>query len=166
MAADGRAIANFVLDLCAANRREITNLSLQKIIYFCHVWSLIKLERPLIRHNFEAWQYGPVLQYVYREFKAFESEPITIRAMCLDPMTGNENVAACEFDSSTRALLERVVDFYSRLTASDLVQLTHVEGGPWDSVWNHDGNVNPGMKIDNDSIRKYYSKIGSPYTLQ
>lgn len=56
MSLDGRAIANFVLDYCEKHARPVTNLSLQKIIYFCHVWSLVKLQKPLVKQQFEAWQ--------------------------------------------------------------------------------------------------------------
>jgi len=84
MVYDGREIANFILDFCDKKNVRVSNLALQKILYFCHVWSLVKLDRPLIRHQFEAWQFGPVLQYVYREFKDFEKQPITSRAYKLD----------------------------------------------------------------------------------
>ena len=62
MTHDGRAVANFVLDHVDSSGVLVTPLALQKIVYFCHVWSLIELRRPLIRHSFEAWEHGPVLQ--------------------------------------------------------------------------------------------------------
>jgi uncharacterized phage-associated protein len=163
---DGRAVANFVLDFCEARGRGITNLSLQKIVYFCHVWSLIELRRPLLRHQFEAWQYGPVLQYLYREFRAFESEPITVRATRIDPGTGEKHVVSYSFDEETEALLTEVVDFYSRLSAGELVKLSHVKGGPWDTAWNHEGRINPGMKIENAAIATYYVKVRAPFSVQ
>ena len=166
MSLDGRAVANFVLDICEARGRGITNLSLQKIVYFCHVWSLIELDRPLVKHRFEAWQFGPVLQYLYREFKAFESDPIVGRAKGIDPGTGEKRVVPYAFDKQTEELLTEVVDFYSRLSAADLVRLSHVKGGPWDTVWNHEGRVNPGMKIDNAVISAYYAKARAPFSIQ
>ena len=166
MSLDGRAVANFVLDLCDAEGRGVTNLSLQKIVFFCHVWCLIKLDRPLLKHQFEAWQYGPVLQYLYRDFKEFEREPIIGRASCIDPGTGEKRVVKYEFDRETEALLTEVVSFYSRLSAGELVKLSHARGGPWDQVWSHLGRVNPGMKIDNSLIANFYSKVSTPFTLQ
>jgi uncharacterized phage-associated protein len=166
MGLDGRAVANFVLDFCEARGRGITNLSLQKLVYFCHVWSLIQLDRPLVRHQFEAWQYGPVLQYLYREFRAFESEPIVSRATGIDPGTGENRVVPYAFDQRTGALLREVVDFYSRLSGAELVKLSHVRGGPWDTVWNHEGRINPGMKIDNATIAAYYAKVRAPFSVQ
>lgn len=166
MSHDGRAVANFVLDFCEVRNRNITNLSLQKIVYFCHVWSLIKRQKPLVKHQFEAWQYGPVLQYLYREFRAYDSSPIAARATKIHAVTGQKVVVNYDFDTETTALLECIVDFYSRLRAADLVELSHVKGGPWDQSWNHNGTINPGMKIDDGIIQEYYSKMKPPYLLQ
>lgn len=163
MNADGRAIANFVLDVCEADGRGISNLALQKIVYFCHAWILVKHNKPLIRHHFEAWQYGPVLQYLYRDFNEFENKPITNRARKLNPVTGEKEVVAYSLDTETETLLRKVVSFYSRLNAGTLVELSHADDGPWHEVWHHGEKVKPGMKIEDDSIRSYYSKKSSPF---
>jgi uncharacterized phage-associated protein len=163
---DGRAIANFVLDLCDGRSRAVTNLALQKIVYFCHVWSLIDLRRPLVRHNFEAWDFGPVLPYLYRAFRDHDRSPITARATQVDPLDGKHRVVVYDLDPATESLLRKITEFYSRLRASDLVQLSHAEGGPWHSVWHHRGTVNPGMKIDDASILEFYSKAARPFSIQ
>jgi uncharacterized phage-associated protein len=87
---DGRAVANFVLDACSGQRIAVSNLALQKLVYFCHVWTLIEHGRPLIKQRFEAWEYGPVLPYLYREFKAYDRSPITGRATKIDPANGDQ----------------------------------------------------------------------------
>lgn len=166
MEIDGRAVANFILDYCESKNRPVTNLSLQKIVYFCHVWTLVKQGHPLIKHQFEAWQYGPVLQYLYREFKEFDRKAISSRATEIDPDTGKRRVVRYNFPQSVKDLLETTVDFYSRLRAGDLVELTHAEGSPWHEVWHHAGAVNPGMKIGNDAIIAYYSKVPAPNKVQ
>ncbi|TQI75517.1 putative phage-associated protein [Bosea sp. AK1] len=163
---DGRAVANYVLDFCDKQNRALTNLGLQKVVYFCHVWSLLDLGRPLIKHSFEAWEYGPVLPYLYREFKAFDRSPISGRAFQLDPRNGTRQVVRYQFDSETEAFLASIVGFYTRLSAGALVQLSHVEGGPWYEAWNHGGSVNPGMKIDDGQIREFYSRIRRPFSAQ
>jgi uncharacterized phage-associated protein len=166
MSLDGRAVANFVLDFCEARGRRITNLCLQKIVYFCHVWSLIQLGKPLVRHQFEAWQFGPVLQYLYREFRRFDDQPIVGRATKIDPATGKSAIVKYALDDETEELLNRVVDFYSLLSPADLVQMCHAKGGPWDKVWNHQGRVYPGMKIDNSAIVQFYCKVNFPFVSQ
>lgn len=163
---DGRAVANFILDYCDGRERRVTNLALQKLVYFCHVWSLIALRAPLVRHKFEAWEFGPVLPYLYRSFKNYDRAPILGRAMQIDPADGKHRVVSYNFSFETDSLLREIVEFYSRLRAGDLVELSHVEGGPWHSVWNHAGTVNPGMKIDDSSILEFYSKVPTPFSTQ
>jgi uncharacterized phage-associated protein len=166
MSYDGRAVANFVLDECAAVGVPVTHLALQKLVYFCHVWSLIELGRPLVRQSFEAWQHGPVLQYLYREFKGFGDAPVTSRAVKQNPTTGCLEPARHEFDQLTAVLLTKVVAIYCRLSASTLREMSHAPGGPWDRVWHHGGKINPGMRIDNREIERFYSRIRLPVTLQ
>lgn len=163
---DGRAIANFILDFCDDREASVTHLDLQKIVYFCHVWSLIGLRRPLVRHKFEAWEFGPVLPYLYREFRSFERAPIKGRAMQIDPLDGRKRVVQYSFDQETESHLSRIVSFYSRLRTSDLVELSHVVGGPWHKVWYHGGKINPGMKINDNEIAEFYSKVSCPFSVQ
>lgn len=156
---DGRAVANFILDVCEAEGRAISNLALQKIIYFCHVWSLVKLGKPLVKQKFEAWQFGPVLQYVYREFREFERDSITSRAKKVSPLSGEMEIVGYDLDDDTTLFLRNVVLVYSGISVGNLVDLSHAKGGPWDVVWNHGGKVNPGMTIDNDLIANYYAAL-------
>lgn len=164
--ADGRAVANFVIDVCAQNGVSLTNLSLQKIVYFAHVWSLVLLGKPLVKHQFEAWKHGPVLQYLYQHFKSFDRQPIDRAATRLDPYSGKEVKVEQDFDADTETLLHKVVEHYSRFTAGYLVEISHERGGPWETVWNHKHIVNPGMKISNKDIVEFYSKTPIPFRLQ
>ena len=164
MTFDGRAIANCILDLAEDQGIALSNLSLQKVMFFCHAWHLVDTGQPLIKAEFEAWQHGPVLQYIYRQFKEFESKPIKTRAGAMNPLTGRSEVVHYEIDANTVERLKRVVSFYGRLEPWDLVDLSHIKGGPWDQVWNHSGRINPGMKIPNIAVREFYSQAakGSP----
>jgi uncharacterized phage-associated protein len=127
---------------------------------------LVQFDRPLIKQHFEAWQFGPVLQYLYREFKDFEDRPITGRATRLNPNTGSTEIVQYSFDTQIETLLAEAVDFYSRLGAGDLVRLSHAAGGPWERAWHYSGAVNPGMKIDNAAIKKYYSSAPLSFVKQ
>jgi len=162
---DGRAVANFVLDYCDERSLEITNLALQKILFFCHAESVVRRKTPLIKHEFEAWKHGPVLQYLYSEFKNFDDRPITSRATRLDPSTGKRLIAECELNSLDRVFLNAVLDIYTRIDTWQLVKLSHAEGGPWDKTWNHDGNTNPGMKITTQDILESFDSPSANKTI-
>jgi len=163
---DGREVANYILDYADESGISVTNLGLQKITYFCHVWFLISANKPLIKQNFEAWEFGPVLPYLYRFFKEFGDQKITTRATKLDPKTGNNVIARINIDKGEENLLESIVSFYSRLSVNQLVEQSHVSDGPWHEVWHHEAKVNPGMQISNQTILNFYTSKKTLYTLQ
>ncbi len=163
MVHDGRAIANFVLDAAEHTGRSVSNLTLQKLVYFCHVWSLVDLQRPLVKHSFEAWEYGPVLQYLYRDFRRFEAGAITDRARRINRFTGVSEVVSAVLAADTRELLNRVLSFYGGLSAGALVALAHADDGPWHKVWNHGGKINPGMRIADRDIARFYARVHRPF---
>lgn len=166
MSHDGRAVANWILDASERNGIGLSNLALQKIIYFCHAWHLVETGDPLIENQFEAWQHGPVLNYIYRQFKSFEARPITGRATAMNRFTGRQEIVQIDLPQNLADRLERIVRFYGKLEPWDLVDLSHESGSPWDKTWHFDGKVNPGMKISNEAIAEYYSKASPHYRVQ
>lgn len=166
MPQDGRAIANLVLDEAQNMGIEISNLSLQKILFFCHAWHLVETDEPLIKHEFEAWQHGPVLQYVYRQFKACEDRAISQRATKLDPFTGKQIIVRTDLALETIERIRRVLSFYGRLSPWDLVDLSHASGGPWDEVFNSKSKINPGMKISHNAVKTFYSQAAKGRPIQ
>jgi uncharacterized phage-associated protein len=158
MTFDGRAIANCILDLADAEGIQISNLALQKIVYFCHAWHLVETGSPLVKTEFEAWQHGPVLQYLYRQFKDFENRPIRGRAMSMNPANGKPELVLYELDSDTMNRIKRIFGFYGQMEPWDLVDMSHEKGGPWDQIFNHSGKINPGMKITHTAIHEFFSR--------
>lgn len=157
MAYDVREIANFVLDAAEAEGLGISNLSINKIVYFLHASFLVQFDRPLVTAKIEAWNYGPVFRELYREFKSFENQPINRRAHRISPETGQRELCSYHFPVDENEFLERLTQKYVRFSAGTLVSMSHERGGPWDQVWNHDKAVNASMSISNDIIRNWYA---------
>jgi uncharacterized phage-associated protein len=53
---DPRSICNLILDEAGSAARPITNLALQKLLYFTHALHLVETKSPLVTGFFEAWQ--------------------------------------------------------------------------------------------------------------
>jgi uncharacterized phage-associated protein len=157
MSYDPRAIANIVLDIADYEKAQITNLALNKIIYFLHAWYLAETGRPLVDAKIEAWDYGPVIREVYSEFKSNKSKIIKNRAMKFDVdklerVIVSEQIKCDDYDS----LVENIKK-YIHIPASKLVNLSHIKCGPWDIVYNESGRINPGMEITDDIILEYFT---------
>ena len=54
----------------------VSNLKLQKLLYFVQGNFLRVLKRACFYEEIEAWKYGPVIPEVYSEFKMFGSNDI------------------------------------------------------------------------------------------
>lgn len=156
MGHDPRAIANALLDLADDQACALSNLSLNKLIFFIHSDSIVKKSKRLSSLTFEAWQYGPVLPIIYHQFKVHGSNRITSRATKIDPKSGDSiTVSYSEILPDIDFIRSRFLE-YIQLSASALVSLSHEPGGAWDRVWN--GAVeNVGMKITDDLILSYSS---------
>lgn len=160
---DVRDVANFILASAQVRSLEITNLALQKLLYFVHGWFFATYEQPLIKNKFEAWQYGPVQRVVYEQFKHLHNRPLNgVRATFLDPMTGNKVSREPEISASDAHLILSVLDKYKDYTASQLVDESHVEDGPWEYVWSQAADsIYPGMKIPDELIFMHFKRL--PY---
>ena len=158
MAYDVRSLANLVLDFAERSNTEVSNMTINKIVYFLHAWYVAKTGKPLVTAKIEAWEYGPVFRELYWEFKQFGKEKITTRATRRNPETTQKEICADSFDSADLEFLQPLMEEYLGISAGRLVELSHEPGGPWDQVYNHEGESNPGMRISDDLIRDFFGK--------
>lgn len=121
------ALANAILKKSREKNIDITNLKMQKLVYFAQGFSLALLDRPLFPEEIQAWTYGPVIPSLYNELKKFGSEP-------LKGMIESDDIVA-EEDAQVSQLLDEVIDRFGKLSASDLVALSHKDGSPWALAW-------------------------------
>lgn len=131
---DPRAIANLILDEADQGGIKITNLALQKLLYFAHGIFLIQTKKPLVSGYFEAWKYGPVHPSAYRAFKDAGSSPIIMRAVGKDPLTGHPRQIRSIDDHKIIALVRHVLHSYGTMSPGRLVDLSHAKNSPWDFV--------------------------------
>ncbi|MCZ3377279.1 MULTISPECIES: type VI toxin-antitoxin system SocA family antitoxin [unclassified Rhizobium] len=154
---DPRAIANYVLELAEEDARPVTNIVLQKLIYFCHAFFLLEHEKPLVSGYFEAWTYGPVHPALYKSFKEFGANPIRGRASRYDVISGASFVIEPISDKSARRVIRSVMVNFSSLSAGQLVDLSHAPNGPWHyTVENSKINANLGLRITDDVTKERF----------
>ena len=148
MTYDPRAVANLILDMRDQRKLETTNLELQKLLYFCHAYHLSRTQKPLISGVFEAWQNGPVCPEIYHAFKEFGASSIKSRAKKKNYLTGSMEVIQEKIPIAIANTIEDDVRGLSKLSAWQLVDLSHAENGPWDRVVKASKNgVVAGMRI-------------------
>jgi len=156
MGYDSRSVTNFILDLCDEHGFEVSNMGLNKIIFFAHSDLIATQEHALVKTTFEAWQHGPVLPIIYHEFKSYGPSSIRSRAKRLCKFTGDKVVAEYSHLIHLKQFLTDCVSVYGKMSAFQLRALSHKKGGAWDYIWNSSENHDLGMKIPNSLI---YQKV-------
>jgi uncharacterized phage-associated protein len=130
-----QAIANYFLDKGEEERRDISQMKLQKLVYIAYGWVLAATGERLFDEPIEAWDHGPVIPSLYHEFKHNGSGPILDRAIFFDLDTLEEVVPTVDAgDTDTRVLLDTVWESYKRFSSAALRRKTHEPDTPWSRV--------------------------------
>lgn len=159
---DARAVANFLLDLADAERVKLTQMSLLKLIYFAHGWHLAKCALPLVRQDFEAWTYGPVIKVVRDEFSEFGDGAISGRATRFDLIAGRRYVVHPELTQQDQTFVRTIFKAYHGYSAWQLSELTHEAGSPWDRLWNSESPIGRlALRLRNEDIRAHFMSISN-----
>lgn len=115
----------------------ITPLKLQKLLYYIQGMALRIYGKPAFLNNISVWQYGPVIEEVYQQYKG--RSPIS---------TPKTNYEVCD---GLKKVIELVVSSYGKIEAESLIDLTHDED-PWIK------SKNNGI-ISIDVIKEYFNKV-------
>lgn len=119
--ADVMDVARYFLTLVNEEEGDLmSNLKLQKLLYYAQGYHLAMYGEPLFDEEICAWQYGPVVPKVYHEYKQYGRQAI--------PKPENADFSA--LSSNARQLIEDVYEEYGQYEASVLMHFTHEES-PW-----------------------------------
>lgn len=138
-------VADFFINFTHEVGDPITNLRLQKLVYYAQAWYLAIYGERLIDDQFEAWVHGPVCPALYRRFRDYRWNPIT------------EEVPAPVLPPKVSEHLEEIMDVYGSYSAWDLERLTHAER-PWLSARGDLAPDEPAAEaISEDEMREFYA---------
>jgi|LakMenEpi03Aug12_release.lakeMendotaPanAssembly.Ray.scaffolds.fasta_scaffold324548_2 uncharacterized phage-associated protein len=147
-------VSDYFIALSNETGNLISNLKLQKLVYYAQAWHLANFKKDLFVEDFQAWVHGPVMPALYGEYKMFGWKPIiredltSVKLLEIKQLLSNEVLS----------LLDLITDEYFGMSAFELEQLTHNEE-PW-------VNSRIGLQMDEpsdriitkESIMKYYSR--------
>lgn len=144
-------IAAYFLERAREEKKTLTPMQIQKLVYFAHGWHLAIEGMPLLDEQVEAWQYGPVIPSLYHEFKHCGARPI-------------EYIPIRQFDPADglKSILDRVWEVYGGFTGSQLSAMTHKQGSPWFQVVREqyrDKHIPMGTDIPREKIEMHFTRL-------
>ena len=117
-----RNIADYIISFSHEHGDPVSNLKLQKLLYYSQAWYLALYDKPLFDERLEAWVHGPAVPPVYGMFKGWAWTPIG-EVPPLDHCREQVGQHVAEH-------LDEVMDVYGGMAAYDLEKLAHSEM-PW-----------------------------------
>ncbi len=119
-------IARYIVNKCVEDNRPISNLQLQKILYYVQINFIRILNEPAFNDDIQAWQYGPVVPNVYREY--VDCGGTSIYRTYRD----TERIFKRGIE---KEIVDKVIILCLRLNPWELVERTHKEDSPWAKVY-------------------------------
>lgn len=117
-------VAKYIVTYSNQKSKPVSNLKLQKILYFAWIDYFKQKNSYLFEDHICAWGFGPVVPAVYRRFCIYAGEPIS-------------REYDVEIEPVDTDVLNGIIDQYLDLSASKLVDMSHEENRSWHQVYNN-----------------------------
>ena len=118
-------LANYIVDKCIKDNVPITNLQLQRILYFVQK-DFLKRGSRAFSDNIEAWEFGPVVPNVYFCFCGFGAMPILFISRDTVPNL-----------STDKNIIDNIVENKRSLTPWEIAKETSKITGAWFKVYDN-----------------------------
>ena len=135
-------VAEHIIERCNKEGRPISNLKLQKILYFVQAEFLVSTGFVCFPEDIEAWDFGPVVPTVYHRYKVYGSANI--------PYFRTRSVRKILDDDLQ--IMDGIIDASAKYSASRLVEITHNQT-PWKKAYNSYNKI-----ITPESIKSYFEE--------
>ena len=144
----------YLVNLFVNDEKEVTQLQIQKLMYFFEAYYMnVKNTDKLYDCNFNAWMFGPVAIPLYSEYKNFGEFPIVL--------TEEKTNLGYKISEEKKSLLQELYKVFGKLTANQLVNLTHQIGSPWYNKWQENNRrvvYGEASYIDKEATKKWFKE--------
>ncbi|MBF4344554.1 DUF4065 domain-containing protein, partial [Vibrio anguillarum] len=115
-------VCDYVIDKVTDSGESLSNLKLQKLVYYVQAWYLAFENSSLCDEKFEAWVHGPVSRALFNRFASDKSLYSDIyRSDMRDGFT------PANLSAEARAHIDRVLSVYAKFSGQQLEDMTHKE---------------------------------------
>ncbi len=142
-------VAKYIVGRFQDCQDPVTNLKLQKLLYYVQGWHLGIFGEPVFDEEFQAWVHGPVVPGVFQTYKENRWNPII------------GDVERVELAAELKAHVDEVLDVYGGDSGWALELRTHREA-PWKDAR---GAIPPDESstaiISKDAMKSFFKKLDS-----
>ena len=153
-----RDVSHYIIVYSNKKDYGVSNLKLQKLLYFVQAFFLINDCPPCFDEKIEGWDFGPVVPEIYREYKRYGGMDIpTIDYYVKFDKKNIWNTERIYYEDiisdDDKEMIQAVVDKFAHCSATFLVNLTHNQD-PWINAYVN-GQRN---EITKEDIKRYFEQ--------
>lgn len=142
-------IAAYFVNIGIQENNPVTQMKLQKMVYFAQGVNLAVNDQPIIKEGIEAWKYGPVIPILYNYYKLYGNMPISDTELVYN----FPKESPIQIDGDSAKALMYTWNATKDQTPESLANWTHKEGSPWKQVYDPS---QWGTPIPNEIIKEYF----------
>ena len=153
-------VSRYIINFCNREEYLISNLKLQKLLYFVQAYylGLSEEQKPCFEEDFEAWAFGPVVPEVYQEYRKYGSGNIPEIIEYIEYGDNFFDVKKVKYreniiDDKDKEQINSVIDMFADYSATRLVEISHRQS-PWKDAYVEGMN----NIITKESIKEFFSK--------
>jgi len=144
-----------VVDYLLSQCQDITNMALQKALYYAQGFSYAFYRTFLFTEDCEAWVHGPVYRDIYRRYSNY----------CFDPIDSIDEFDVTSLTGEEKLLLDSIVRHFCCYSGKTLASFTHTET-PWISARTGlPAGASSNRIIPKQSIGEYFSSVKEKYKM-
>lgn len=132
--------------------KPLSNLRLQRLLYFLQGYSYQRVDRPLFPESFEVWTKGPAIRECYGSYMSYGLDPIP-SWLGTTVLHVNEGV---DVDDVKEYIL-KVFKWADKYRTGNLVAMAMNQNSPWFAVWNN--GLGKYSHIPEEYLRKYFRSV-------
>ena len=136
-------MAAYIINKQVDDGYPISNLKLQKILYFVQAEFLVSKDEPCFDEVIEAWDFGPVVESVYKEYAVHGGNLI---------FSPSESTYGYHIKHNDRELIDGILDKVKKYSTSYLADIIHHQT-PWIK-----GRTRLNRIITNESLEDFFAK--------
>lgn len=140
--------SEYIISFYKEYGKAITNLEVQKLLYFLEaIYMVCTDEDYLYNEDFSAWNFGPVNTTIYNQYKNFGSVPIELDHEVI-------------INQNNLKYIQMLYDLFKDFNATQLVNLSHMEGSPWHTIYSeYNGTIPRDQMISKRKTKEWFNNL-------
>jgi uncharacterized phage-associated protein len=146
---DSTLIAKYLIALAFEKGIILNVTKVQKMLYIAYGFYLASYNHTILDEQPKAWPFGPVFPKTRKKERVDYGTAFAVSSLVFEELHEDEEL---------RKVLINIINKYSKYSASQLSEWSHMNGGPWEQTTKQNG-FDWNNPIPDSYIKNYFKEL-------